>query len=208
MELNLNVLLPRYRLKPKGVINIGSHYFQERELFESVGIERFVLIEPQPHAFKETEKRAVGLNDCLLFNCAVSDKEGTFEMYCDDISVNLGASSSLLKPELHLEKFPHVKFNRTETVNVCKLDNLDFDKTKYDIIFIDVQGNELNTFKGATETLKHIDCIFAEVNFQRLYEDCCLVYELDEFLALHNFVRKETGRDIGGYSDAMYLKIK
>jgi len=206
MELDLKILLEKYNLSPRGVINIGCHYFQERELFMSIGLKKYLLFEPQIHAFKEAHKRIAGL-DCILINCALSDKEGKAEMYCDDVNVNLGASSSLLKPEKHIERFPWVKFDHKEQVIVHRLDDIKFDRKDYDMIFIDVQGNELNVFKGATDTLKNINCIFTEVNFELLYKDCVLVNELDSFLSLYNFKRVETGKDLGGFTDAMYIKI-
>lgn len=205
MELDLQTLLRKYNITPNGVINIGCHYFQERELFLSVGIKKYLLFEPQLHAFKEAQKRIGGL-DCILINCALSDTEGICEMYCDDVSINLGASSSLLKPLKHIERFPWVKFDHKETVETHRLDDIKFDKQNYDMIFIDVQGNELNVFKGAIETLKNINCIFTEVNFESLYDGCVLIDDLDKFLFLHNFKRVETGKDVGGFSDAMYLK--
>ena len=206
MELDLKNLLKKHNLHPSGVLNIGCHYFQERALFESVGIEKYILFEPQKHAFLKARSNAVGLN-CQLFNCALSDEAiVATKMYCDDISVNQGGSSSLLKPKKHLEQFPHVKFNREEIVAVYRLDDISFSRKDYSMIFIDVQGNELNVFKGGRETLKFVDCIFTEVNFTDLYENGCLIEQLDDFLLKCNFVRIETGADIGGYSDAMYIK--
>jgi len=206
MELDLKKLIKKYNLNLYGVINIGSHYFQERQLFEEIGIKNYLLIEPQKHAFEETVKKSTALNNCKILNCALSDKEGEMTLYCDKIEVNAGVSSSLLKPKDHLKKFPWVEFNREERVNVLKLDNIVLNKEDYNFIFIDVQGNELNVFKGGENTLVYIDVILTEVNFIELYENCCLVEQLDEFLKSYYFVRVETGKDLGGYSDALYIK--
>jgi FkbM family methyltransferase len=204
MMLDLQKLLNKYNLKPKGVIQIGSHYFQEKEVFQKVGIERFVLIEPQAQAFSVTKQNANDLHDCILYNCAISDTEGTMTLFCD--TSNEGQSSSLLKAERHIEIYPSIVFDREEQVEVKKLDNLDFEKTKYDLLVIDVQGNELRVLQSGLVTLQNINVVYLEVNFEKMYSDCCLVTDLDEFFSLHGFTRTDTGADAGGWSDAMYVR--
>ena len=73
-------------------------------------------------------------------------------------------------------------------------------------INIDVQGYELEVFKGATNTLKHIDYIMSEVNTDEVYEGCVLIDELDEFLVTFGFNRVETNMAGGLWGDAFYIK--
>ena len=63
-------------------------------------------------------------------------------------------------------------FNRKKEVNITRLDDEEFDRSKFNFINIDVQGYELEVFKGATKTLESIDLILAEINKEEMYKDC------------------------------------
>ena len=71
---------------------------------------------------------------------------------------------------------------------------------------MDVQGYELEVLKGATESLKHIDYLMCEVNRAEVYEECCMIDELDSFLSNYNFKRVETTWDGITWGDAFYVK--
>ena len=50
------------------------------------------------------------------------------EMYVED--ANMGQSSSILKPEIHLKQYPHIIFNKKELVEMKRLDDIDIDMTE------------------------------------------------------------------------------
>jgi hypothetical protein len=59
--------------------------------------------------------------------------------------------------------------------------------------------------------LSQIEYIYSEVNGSYVYEDCCLINELDDFLSQYGFKRVETqwcGNDSSGWGDAFYIKTK
>jgi FkbM family methyltransferase len=203
--LDFALLIRQHNITPRGIIQLGAHRFQEKEIFTGLGVFNFVLVEPQRQAFEIMKERAKGLN-ALCFNVAVSDKRGFFTMNCDN--VNQGQSSSLLKPKDHLIIYPGIEFPRTETVEVELLENLPFDWDKYNVLVMDLQGNELNAMKGSGNLLNYIDAIYTEVNFREMYQDGCLMEELDEFLDKFKFKRVATGPDFNnqGWSDAFYVK--
>ena len=60
----------------------------------------------------------------------------------------------------------------------------DYDIGESNFINIDVQGYELEVFKGGTKTLEKVDYIYCEVNRGEVYEGNAMVEDLDEFLAL------------------------
>lgn len=208
MMLNFGALVKQHNIKIKGIIQLGSHYFQEKDIFLKLGVKNFVLVEPQKHAFAVTQQKSADIPNVVLFNCAVGDEEGKFTMQCDE--VNQGQSSSLLTAKKHLEKYPSIQFTRMEEVDVKLLDNLEFNRDKYNVIVCDLQGAELKMLRGATETLQHIDAIYTEINFIEMYDGCVLVEELDRFLSLFGFKRVATGDNHNnqGWSDALYIKYE
>ncbi len=52
---------------------------------------------------------------------------------------------------------------------------------------MDVQGFELEVFKGAARCLSFTELVLAEVSFIDVYVDCPLVSEIIEFLNVRNF---------------------
>ena len=107
-----------------------------------------------------------------------------------------------------MELHPDVSFEGTEDVEVDILDNYDIGNCN--MINIDVQGYELEVFKGAKKTLKKIDYIYCEVNRDEVYEGNAMVGELDEFLGEYGFERVETKWPESYYTwgDALYIKKK
>ena len=78
----------------------------------------------------------------------------------------------------------------------------------YNFINIDVQGYELEVFKGAEETLKHIDLILTEINKEEMYEGCALIGEMDEYMSERGFQRIATywQQDGETWGDGLYLR--
>ena len=82
----------------------------------------------------------------------------------------------------------------------------DYGINNANFINIDVQGYELEVFKGSLNTLPYIDYIYCEVNRDQLYENNAMIEEIDEFLKSYNFER--VGTDWAGdtWGDALYVK--
>ena len=75
---------------------------------------------------------------------------------------------------------------------------------------IDVQGYELEVFKGGKKTLEKIDYVYCEVNRGEMYEGNPLIEELDVHLGEYGFERVETHWPETWYKwgDALYIKNK
>jgi len=202
MLLNLENLTKKYDLKIKGVLHIGAHVGQEYNTYEKLGVQNIMFFEPVQSTFNKL-KENVG-DKAVLLNLALGNTEGEIEMFTE--TINNGQSSSILQPEYHLVQHPNIHFNGKETVKITKLDNFISDKEKFNFINIDVQGYELEVFKGGSEYLKHIDYIMTEVNRAELYKGCARIEELDSFLNNYGFERVETTWDGGTWGDAFYVK--
>lgn len=221
MLIPLQEILTKYNLKPKGVIHVGAHWAEEHDDYVKCSIERFVYIEPCKESFDvmlnkfssehyEVEKRGSifkwNIENVVLINVACGSEEREIPMYVSH--QNQGQSNSLLKPELHLSQHPEVIFNDAELVKVIPLDKLQIEKDKYDMLVMDCQGYEGEVLKGATETLKHINIIYTEVNRGQTYNGNIEIAEMDEFLKGYDFKRVETFWPSPNWTwgDALYLK--
>jgi hypothetical protein len=121
-------------------------------------------------------------------------------------SNNLGQSSSILEPKLHLQQYPNIVFDSKEEVEMKKLDDLNIDLENYNFINIDVQGYELQVFCGGKNTLSKIDYIISEVNRAELYKDCVKINELEDFLKDYGFELVEVNWVGNTWGDALFIK--
>jgi len=203
MLLNLQNLHDKYKMNVKGVLHIGAHFGEENSIYDELNYPNRIFFEPLKKNFDVLRQN---ITEWPLINIALGASKQSKEMYVE--SANNGQSSSLLKPKLHLQQYPHITFSEKENVLVDTLDNVLEDKESYNFINMDVQGYELEVLKGATESLKHIDYLMCEVNRAEVYEECCMVDELDSFLSSYKFKRVETSWDGITWGDAFYVKEK
>ena len=188
----------------KGIVHIGAHYGEEIQEYVENGIQKITVFEPLSQNFNILAERMQEVNaDIQGYQVALGSEKGTATMH---LSSNEAQSSSILKPKQHLELHPDVLFEGTEDVEVSLLDEYDVGDANF--INIDVQGYELEVFKGSTETLKQIDYIYCEVNRDEVYEGAPMVEELDEFLGEYGFERVETKWPETYYTwgDALFIK--
>ncbi len=203
MIQKLSEVSAQYNIPIKGVIHIGSHHGLEYNDYRDNGVEYMMFFEPIASSYRGLVDFLPASDKIKTFNLALGPETCERKMYVE--TRNDGMSCSLLEPYKHLEMYPWITFDSFETVRVERLDNIDFDRGLYNIINIDVQGYELEVFRGAVETLKTIDIIYAEVNAVEMYKGCALVNELDNFLK--DFVRVlDNIANNGRWGDALYIR--
>jgi len=194
----------KHLLNIRGVIVIGAHTAEEHDTYLQLGIHNLIYIEPCEKAFSELHNRFWKEADRItLIKAACADYSGTATMFVE--SANTGMSNSLLQPKKHLDYYPNIKFTDTEEVNVIKLDDIPFDRGKYNLLVMDCQGAEGLILKGAINTLKNIDYIYTEINTAEIYEGCAQLDEIDRLLS--DFVRVETKLTNAEWGDALYRRI-
>jgi FkbM family methyltransferase len=203
MLLDFDYLYKKYNIKAKGILHIGAHFGQENTLYQKHGIKNKIFFEPLPHTFKKLQEN---VKDGILVNKALGNETGIKMMNLE--LDNQSQSSSFLTPKLHLTQYPWIKFNNKVNVSMIKLDDYEFNREDYNFINIDVQGYELEVFKGGKDTLNQIDYIIAEVNRDEVYENCARVEELDAYLGEYGFKRVETNWEGKTWGDAFYIKNK
>lgn len=211
MMIDLHSVLNKYGIKSKGVIQVGAHWAEEHDEFVKLGVQKFVYIEPSKSSYDFLVKKLIPfgepdvdgyyglklMNDentclesiqCFRVACGASSKE--IPMYVSH--QNQGQSNSILKPNLHIEQHPEIIFDDAEIVQMRKLDELDFEKSDFNLLVMDCQGYEGEVLKGAEETLKHIKVIYTEVNRGQTYEGNMEIDEMDTYLGERGFIRVET----------------
>ncbi len=200
MIITLDEFILDYRITIKGVLHIGAHIGQECDDYINHGIANIILFEP----IRSNYSKLIELvpQEIKTHNIALGNQTGEIEMFVE--TANKGMSCSILEPGTHSVQYPWITFDNKEIVKIDKLDNIEFDRTLYNMINIDVQGYELEVFKGANETLKTIDIIFTEINMEEVYKGCCMVADLDLFLSHYGFRRVVSVGDRWG--DALYIK--
>lgn len=206
MLIHFTDIFRKYKMNVKGIVHIGAHYGEELNDYVENGIQEMVVFEPLTCNFNILQEKVKDINANIQgYQVALGSEKGTATMY---LSSNHAQSSSILKPKQHLELHPEVSFDETEDVEVDVLDSYDIGNCNF--INIDVQGYELEVFKGAKETLNKIDYVYCEVNRGEVYEGNALVEEIDEFLSGYGFERVETKWPESYYTwgDALYIKNK
>jgi FkbM family methyltransferase len=203
MLLSLTTLIKKYSLRITGVIHVGAHHGEEVSEYFSLGIKNIALIEPCAKAFNVLKQKFGAHHHIKLFNYACAPYNGEATMFTE--TANKGQSNSLLQPIEHLKHYPEIKFTGSELVKIRRLDALKLD-SKYNMINMDVQGAEGGVIIGATETLRHIDYIYTEVNANdaNLYQGAIKISELDQLLK--DFERVETSWTGQGWGDGLYIK--
>lgn len=196
-----------FGIEKKSIIHVGAREAEELSIYESHDIYHILWIEADPEA--EKKLRSVVKNHPLsrveIF--AATDQNGIITLRKTS---NDGHSSSILKLKNHLLHYPSIVESKTFDVPQKRLD--DFltaeEKEQYNIIVLDIQGAELIALKGAENTLKHIDAIITELNYDELYEGAVLVQNLDQYLLAQGFTRVDTISIAPYTGDALYVKNK
>jgi FkbM family methyltransferase len=69
-----------------------------------------------------------------------------------------------------------------------------------DMIWIDVQGGELQAFQGAEKTLESVKIIFSEVGLQEYYKGQSLKPDIDRFLSDRGFQEVTEAFELNGFA--------
>lgn len=203
MILNFNYIYNKYKLDITGILHIGGHYGREISEYQKHNVNNIVLFEPLSHNYSILTENVSNINSNIITHkVALGNENKKVRM---NVSDNEGQSSSILNPKVHLTAHPEVSFVGTEEVEMKKLD--DYNYKNYNMIVIDVQGYELEVFKGAIDTLKNVNYIFCEVNRDEVYEGNAKIEEIDEFLLEQGFERMEVEWYYSQvFGDAFYMR--
>lgn len=205
MLIDFRELFPKYGIKPKGVLHVGANRGEEFPVYMELGITRQIWIEANPEIYEQLKDTIKSNPDALAYNYAMGDVDSVPTIL--HVSNNGSQSSSILELGTHKEQHPDVHYIKDIPVTMRRVDCLmpELIAKNYDFLNIDVQGFEFQVLKGMGEYLDYIKWAYLEVNRDKVYKDCALVYEIDRFLFDIGFERVET-KWVGNWGDALYIK--
>ncbi len=174
------------------IIEAGAH----------IGRDTIKMARQWPEAIIHAFEPVPELNDNLIKNTADYPSIHTYPLALSDSigertffksSGRSTATSSLLEPHEYKQEYPETLF---DTINISTI-TLDEWAKQYnvdhvDFLWFDMQGGELNAFRGATSLLPQIKAIYTEVALSERYKNNPLYHEIKDYLKSFGFhVQKE-----------------
>lgn len=191
---------------PKKVLHLGAYHAEERDIYQSLGVERTIWVEADPINCEIARNNLKYYVGHMLIECAMWKEDGkelTFHV-CNNRSC-----SSLKKLGTHRERYPHIVETGTIQVKTRTIDSLCAEhKFKPNLINLDLQGLELEALSGGYTILSSpcLQCIYTEVSFEELYEGCALMSDIDAFLNRFQFERIKLFDTGCGWGDTCYIR--
>ena len=187
---------------PHGVLHVGAHLAEEREVYRSANFGRVLWVEAQSNLIPLILESLMGSDDQIFEGAAWSETgvEKKFQI------TNNSQSSSLFQLAEHLTRYPGIVQSEERIVTTIRLDELIPSSEDFDFVTLDIQGAELEALKGLGERLAGVRWVFTEVNSRMMYEGIPLVDELDRYLEQFGLMRVVTVWNKAGWGDALYAK--
>lgn len=167
----LYFLIRRFLPKNPVILEAGAHMgYDTFGLAKIWPAGKVYAFEPVPHLYIDLEERVKGLKNVSLYNLALGEKNCSIQMFVS--SGKSTASSSILKPSKHLELFPSVMFDQKVNVEMKTLNHwIKKEKiSEVDLMWLDLQGYEINALQGASDFIKNVSVIYTELCTSELYE--------------------------------------
>lgn len=187
----------------KSIYDIGSRdciealYFHKE--FPNTKITAF---EPNDEQYQICLNAVQGKENIKVVNKALSNFIGTASFY--KTPGNIGASS-LLKPSF-VPWTPNQQIVQS-IAEVTTLDKYIKDNNDFvNLIWMDVQGNELYTLQGGKESLKEVKAIYCEAGVIPYYENHSLKADIISFLENQNFILIDDKLDWTHETNLIFVK--
>lgn len=205
MLIPIEDLSRHFGIHPAGVLHVGAHNAEESDDYNSHRWGSVIWVDMLPEKVAALKKRFAHDPDNVVLQAACWN---TDDEELPIFRAENGQSSSLLKPDLHLESHPDIKFRDGGPITTSRLDSILPPGSKFDFINFDTQGAELRALEGLGRHLDSVKWAYLEVNTRQLYDGCALLHELDAFLEEHCFRRIATKMySDTGWGDALYVNM-
>ena len=195
------------------VVDVGANLGQWAGMaLDLIVPEKLIVIEPQPRAFAELQRRFAGVAGLELHCVAIGDVNGMTKFRLTRDSTG----ASVLSPREEMRALVGSNWTVESEIEVPlrTLDSLLVGVPEISLLKIDVQGFEKAVLAGAAETLTRTSFLLIELNYQRQYIDGSWFGELHELLTQeHPFVLVNTSKPLrlngrASMSDGLYVNIE
>ena len=204
MLIRLQDLVTKYGMTITGILHVGAHHCEEREVYSAVGVSDVYWVEAQQDLVDYCKSHF----QVKIFQGVVDEEDGYMVPFH---ITNNGQSSSMLALGTHAKNHPNVCVVGITTLDTTRLDTL-IEREQIPIqtlnfINLDIQGVELRALKSMEKHLEHVRYIYTEVNSEQVYRGCDEIGDMDAYLLQFGFHRVET-KFWGncGWGDAFYIK--
>jgi disulfide oxidoreductase YuzD len=104
---------------------------------------------------------------------------------------------------------PSVHYVSSFEVETVRLDSVleKYPDIEFNFLNLDIQGAELKALKGMEKYLEKVDYIYTEVNTEYVYEGCCLLEELEEYLGKFGLKKVEIKMTEAGWGDSVFARL-
>jgi len=188
------------------IFDIGSRDgCQSLELSDWFPESKIYLFEPVPSSFEYCVNNTKERDGIICNNVALSTFDGNSTFY-QVVNGNVGASSLLKVTPTYsqfLQESIEVKVNKAKTfIETNGIDSVD-------LLWVDVQGSELECFEGFEEHLQNVKAIHTEVGLSTLYENGTVYPALVKFMEDNNFENVKVLTNEAGYEvDVIFVNKK
>lgn len=165
--------------------NDGSDSIEMARLYSRKA--KIYAFEPLPVVFKQLQRNIRRYKNIKAFSVALSNENGEQELHVSS-GASIG-SSSLLKPETHLQDHPDVLFVEKIKVKTVTLDEWAKrnDIKSVDFLWFDLQGFELEVLKKSTVIFPTVKVIHMEVSTKNTYDGVTLYPETKLWMENNGF---------------------
>lgn len=148
---------------------------------------KIYAFEPVPELYAKLVNKVKNILNIFPFQYALGDQDKKAEFYVSAFNFNPtepSASSSLLEPKEHLQYADYVIFKQKIDVEMLTLDSwATLNKVDHiDMLWLDMQGYELNMLKTCPHILSTVKVIYTEVEFVEAYKNQYLYQDVVNYL--------------------------
>ena len=151
-------------------------------------IQKILIIEANPSTCKKIKKDFKNDSAIKIVNAAITEYNSSiiFRLTSGDEQ-----QSSVLKIKKYSDYYPSIREVKEIRVKSRTLDHiimeLNLCQEDFNFLNLNTQGVELSSLKGSIDLLKYIEAINTEFYMEELYENCCRLKEVDDFLFYQQF---------------------
>lgn len=181
-------LIRKYLPSKPVIIDCGAH-----EGHDSLQLARHFpggvvhAFEPVPELYERLKERKLKKKNIFTYQLALADRTGTLQFYVSEGQSD--GSSSLLVPKTHLTDHPLTVFKKKISINAVTLDGWARENkiSKVDLLWLDMQGFEMQMLQASNEILPTVKVIHTEVSVRDTYEGVVQYQDYRRFLENKGF---------------------